>query len=84
METLSSQTLNALQLLLSGDSELWSIIGISFQVSMTAIAVSAAPALLMAFALAYGHFPGRRLLISVFSTLLSVPAVVVGLTLYMR
>lgn len=82
METLSSQTLNALQLLLSGDSELWSIIGISFQVSMTAIAVSAAPALLMAFALAYGHFPGRRLLISVFSTLLSVPAVVVGLTLY--
>lgn len=83
MDTLSSHTLNALQLLFSGDAGLWSIIGISFRVSMTAIVISTPPALLLAFALAYGKFPGRRLLISIFSTLLSVPAVVVGLTLYL-
>ena len=40
------------------------------------------PAVLIGFTLAYAKFPGRRLLISAFNTLLAVPAVVVGLTLY--
>ena len=35
---------------------------------------------MLAFVLAYGKFPGRRLGIAVFSTLLSVPTVVIGLT----
>ena len=83
MDSLNSATLDAMQLLVSGDSELWNIIGISFRVSTTALLIAVPPSLLIAFALAYGHFPGRRLLISAFSTLLSVPAVVVGLTLYL-
>lgn len=40
------------------------------------------PAVLVGFSLAYADFPGRRLLISIFNSLLAVPAVVVGLTLY--
>ncbi|MCK5359571.1 MAG: ABC transporter permease [Gammaproteobacteria bacterium] len=83
MESLNNATLEAMQLLASGDSELWAIIGISFKVSTTAILIATPPSLIMAFLLAYGNFPGRRLLISVFSTLLSIPAVVVGLTLYL-
>ncbi len=73
----------AIQLLLSGDRELWQIIAISFRVSSTAILITIPPAIMVAFALAYLQFPGRRLLLSVFSSLLSVPAVVVGLTLYL-
>ncbi len=83
MEQLREATLSALTLLFSGDADLWEIIGISFRVSFVAILVATPPALLTAFALAYLRFPGRRLLISINSTLLSVPAVVVGLTLYM-
>lgn len=83
MESLSGATLDAIRLLITGDADLWNIVGISFQVSTTAILVSIPPSLLVAFLLAYGNFPGRQLLISVFSTLLSVPAVVVGLTLYL-
>jgi tungstate transport system permease protein len=83
MDSLNNATFEAMQLLASGDSELWNIIGISFKVSSTAILIATPPSLLMAFLLAYGNFPGRRLLISVFSTLLSIPAVVVGLTLYL-
>jgi len=83
MDSLNSATLDAMHLLASGDNELWEIIGISFRVSSTAILIAIPPSLLMAFLLAYGRFPGRRLLISAFSTLLSVPAVVVGLTLYL-
>ncbi len=82
MDSLSQAFLNSLLLLFSGNSEIWEIIGISFRVSTLAILVATPPALLTAFLLTYGRFPGRRLLISIFSTLLSIPAVVVGLTLY--
>ena len=83
MESLGDATTNALLLLVSGDRALWNIIAISFQVSITAIVIATPPALLTAFVLAYGKFPGRRMLISLFSTLLSIPAVVVGLTFYL-
>lgn len=82
MDNLATTTYQALTLLFQGDSELWQIIGISFRVSSTAILLAAIPALFIAFLLSYTRFPGRRLLISIFSTLLSIPAVVVGLTFY--
>ncbi len=82
MEPLTDATTSALVLLFSGNADLWEIIGISFRVSFVAILTATPPALVAAFALAHLRFPGRRLLISINSTLLSVPAVVVGLTLY--
>ncbi len=80
--SLTDALFDALKLLLTGDGATWTIIGISFRVSTLAILSAVPPALLMAFALAHFRFPGRKLLISVFSALMSVPAVVVGLTLF--
>ena len=71
MESLSEATRQAIVLLLSGNTELWTIIGISFRVSMTAILIATVPALLTAFALSHWRFPGRRLLLTLFSTFLS-------------
>ncbi|WP_020396948.1 ABC transporter permease [Thiolinea disciformis] len=82
MEALVQASQDALSLLFSGDKELWEIVGISFQVSLLALIIAIPPALLLAFALAYGQFVGRRFLIALFSTMLSVPTVVIGLTLY--
>lgn len=82
MDTLLGATLEALRLLISGDATIWGIVGISFRVSTIAILCAVPPALLTAFFLAHFRFPGRKLLISIFSALLSVPAVVVGLTLF--
>lgn len=82
MDSLSSATLEALRLLFSGDAAIWEIIGISFRVSTLAVLCAIPPALLLAFVLAYTRFPGRKWLISFFSAMLSVPAVVVGLTLF--
>ena len=82
MTSLFDTTIDAVRLLLTGDAEIWNIIGISFQISSTAIAIAMVPAVLTGFLLAYYDFPGRRLLISIFNTLLAVPAVVIGLTLY--
>lgn len=83
MASISSATWQAIQLLVSGDPDLWEIILISFRVSLIAIALATPPAILMAFLLAFGNFPGRRLLIAMTNTALAIPAVVVGLTLYL-
>lgn len=83
MDTLSEATVQSLQLLLSGDAELWAIILLSFSVSLRAIAIATPVALLLAFGLAHLRFPGRRVLISTFGALQSIPAVVVGLTVYL-
>ena len=83
MDGSSSLILDAIYLLFSGDKDLWAIIAVSFQVSSTAILISIPPAIAIAFILANAEFPGRRLLISLFNTLLAVPAVVIGLTFYL-
>ncbi|MEE9159738.1 MAG: ABC transporter permease [Gammaproteobacteria bacterium] len=83
MNSLADATQNALALLFAGDRELWSIVAISFSVSLRAILFVTPAALVLAFALAYGRFPGRRILISMIHTLLAIPAVVVGLTVYL-
>ena len=69
MGSISESTMKALSLLFGGDPDLWEIIGISFKVSLTAIVLAAPLAAGIAFLLAYGRFPGRRLLITAFNTL---------------
>jgi len=82
-ETIALAVLRAVQLLLAGDAELWSIIGVSFRVSLTAIAVATPFALLVAFILAYARFPGHRPVVTLVHSLQAIPAVVVGLVVYM-
>ena len=69
-------------MLLSGDAELWSIVLLSFSVSLKAILLTTPLALLVAFALNHVNFPGRRIILAFFNSLLSVPTVVIGLFLY--
>lgn len=83
MEYLLQALGQALLLLLSGDGDLWSIVRVSFTVSLQAIAYTTPIAFLISFILAYTRIPGRRLMISGVNTLLALPAVVVGLTLYL-
>ena len=83
MSQLLDSTREAFTLLITGDPALWTIISISFSVSLRAVLISAPPAFVLAFVLANARFRGRRALISTFNTLLALPAVVVGLTVYM-
>ncbi len=83
MNDLTDASIQALQLLLSGDTEVWNIISVSFTVSLKAILIATVPAIAVAFVLAYYAFPGRRFVITLFNTALAIPAVVVGLTLYL-
>ena len=83
MDSLADAIQRAIILLFTGDPELWTIVAISFSVSLRAILVATPAALLIAFMLAHLRFPGRRVLITTFNTFLAVPAVVIGLTVYM-
>lgn len=82
MLDIQSATVDALSLLLRGDRQLWSIVFTSLSVSLRALALATPIALLLGFALAHLRFPGRRLLVTLFNTLMAVPAVVVGLVVY--
>ncbi|WP_319537008.1 ABC transporter permease [uncultured Vibrio sp.] len=80
---LAETTLEALQLLVNFDAELWEIVAVSFSVSITAISLVVLPAILMSFVLAYTDFRGKWFLLSIVNTLQAVPTVVIGLLLYM-
>lgn len=83
MASLTETFMHALELLISGDEKLWTIIGVSFRVSLLALVTAAIPATLIGFVLAYWRFPGRWFLLSMTHTLMAVPTVVVGLILFM-
>ena len=83
MESLSAATAQSFHLLFSGDAALWIIIFTSFSVSVRAILIAAPFAFLAAFLMAHLRYPGRRAMIAGFSALQSIPAVVVGLTVYL-
>ncbi len=83
MDGLIGASVEALRLLFTGDREIWEIVAISFSVSFRAILYIVPLAILAAFALAFGSFPGRRALITIVNSLVALPAVVVGLLLYM-
>ncbi len=80
---ISQATGEALHLLFTGDRALWEIILISLTVSLRALLLCLPVGIALAFLLSYLVFPGRRLIVMVFQTLMSIPAVVVGLTVYL-
>jgi len=81
--TLWQTTLDALNLLVSFDLELWKIVAVSFSVSLSSISLVIIPAIVMAFILAYTNFPGKWAMLSIINTLQAIPTVVIGLLLYM-
>lgn len=69
----------AIRLLLSGDPEVFSIVLLSFRVSLTATVTSLILGVPAGMALALSRFRGRRLLISLVNVGMGIPPVVVGL-----
>jgi tungstate transport system permease protein len=66
-------------LLLSGDPEVWRITFLSLQISLSATFISLLLGIPFGVMLALNEFPGRRLVISLVNTGMSLPPVVVGL-----
>ena len=74
---------SALELILSGDPALLSIVHLSLIVSLSAVAGAALIGLPRGAFVALARFPGRELTIVVLNALMGLPPVVVGLAVYL-
>jgi tungstate transport system permease protein len=74
---------SALELILSGDPALLSIVRLSLFVSLSAVAGAALIGLPLGAFIALARFPGRELTIVVLNALMGLPPVVVGLAVYL-
>src|SRR5258706_10843895 len=81
--SLLEATREAFQRLFAADAELWTVVGISLKVSITALVIATPFAVALGFYVASTRFPGRRPVIVLLQGLLSFPTVVVGLILYL-
>ena len=73
----------ALALVVGADAKLLGIIALSLRVSLTAVLVASLLALPLGALLAVGRFPGRRSLTVIVNGFMGLPAVVVGLLVYL-
>ncbi|RYF81341.1 MAG: ATP-binding cassette domain-containing protein, partial [Comamonadaceae bacterium] len=83
MSTMTDSWALAWQLITTADRDLVHITALSLQVSATACAIGALIGLLLGAWLAVARFPGHSLVVWLVNTLLALPAVVVGLLVYL-
>ncbi|MCF6290119.1 MAG: ABC transporter permease [Desulfobacterales bacterium] len=82
MDLLLDSLASAVHLLLSLDSELFIIVGVSVWVSCSSTVIASLIGLPLASLIAFSTFPGKRLTITCLNTLLAMPTVVIGLLVY--
>jgi ABC-type tungstate transport system substrate-binding protein len=83
MDTITHSLQLALSLITAADPRLFDIVALSLRVSLSACLFGALAGLAIGAALAVARFPGHRLVVWVMNTLLALPSVVVGLTVYL-
>src|SRR5258707_13503000 len=72
-----------LQRVFALDRELWRIVALSLEVSLSAVLLATVLGLPLAAALAVKRFPGRRSVIMILNALIGLPPVGVGLLVYL-
>ena len=82
MDYFEASLRTALELILSGDSQVLHIAFTSVRISLVAVSVACLLALPAGVLIGMTDFPGRRLLRQVLGAMMALPTVVVGLLLY--
>jgi len=82
MDLLIDSFVSAILLVFSLDPEMVAIIGVSLKVSLCSTLVAGLMGVPLGFAIAFGEFSGKRMMITVLNTLLALPTVVIGLFVY--
>ena len=82
MSELWNSFTQAIQLIVSLDTEVIEVAGRSLAISLTSTALASLICLPLASAIHFKRFPGKRLLISLIQTFYSVPTVVIGLLVF--
>ncbi len=83
MNDISQAFSKAIQLITTLNSDLIEIVGLSLQVSLTAVFIASVIGLPLGAALALYKFPGRGLIVALLNAFMGLPPVVVGLVVYL-
>ena len=83
MSTITESFVTAGHLIAEADGKLLSIVGLSLQVSLTAVFLAACLGLPIGAAVAVGRFPGRKPLTVILNGMMGLPPVVIGLLVYL-
>lgn len=83
MNTFAQSLQTAIELIVQAEPRLLEVVALSLGVSGTACLLAAGIGLVGGAGLAVARFPGRRLLLVLLNTSLALPAVVVGLVIYL-
>src|SRR3989337_3193084 len=83
METTRPALGRAAEMIAGFDPQLVQIVALSLRVSISAVLIAALVGLPLGAAIAVSRFPGRQAVIVVLNALLGLPAVVVGLLVYL-
>jgi tungstate transport system permease protein len=83
MNTFTDSVSTALELVLSLDAQLWSIVGRSLGVSSVSSVIGCVLGVALGAWLAVARFAGRGAVLVLLNTLLALPSVVVGLVVYL-
>ncbi len=73
----------ALNLIVSGDKEVYSIIGLSLSVSFMSVVIAMVFSVPMGIIIGMKKFPFRRIVVMVINTLMGLPPVIAGLFVYL-
>jgi tungstate transport system permease protein len=82
MDLLIDSFVSAILLVASLDAEMLRIIGVSLKVSCASTIIAGVIGVPLGFAIVFGEFTGKRMVITVLNTLLAMPTVVIGLFVY--
>ena len=74
---------SALEMVLTGDAKLYSIVALSLYISFAAVALAALIGFPLGAFLALVRFPGRTLIVVVINAFMGLPPVVVGLAVFL-
>ncbi|MER0237039.1 ABC transporter permease [Fulvimarina sp. MAC8] len=83
MQDFAQSLMHAFTLVLTGDPELWAIVILSLEVSLTAVLLAACVGMPLGAGLAVARFRGRRAVTVILNALMGLPPVVVGLFVYL-
>lgn len=73
---------SALSLIAGWDPELMAVVSVSLEVSVLSTLIAAVAGIPAGFALATRRFPGKRMVVMILNSLLALPTVVIGLSVY--
>lgn len=82
MDFILNGLIEAVRLIFSGDADVFSAVGVTLQVSLAALIVSACFAVPLGLAIGARNFAGQGVVITLFNSLVGLPTVVVGLVGY--